>query len=95
MDSPYKVLFQSQEYPWDIQGTGEMRTSWIGQQGVVEIKRTMWLKQSNDKKKLESSCYKAFKKAGLLMSESKSIKVAVELCHIQKLPQEGENISYR
>ena len=99
VDSPYKFLFESQEFPCDIQGIGEICTSWIGQQGVLEIKRTVSERKtaqevktlSSDIKKLASNCYRAFEKAGLLNSEDEVIKGAVELCqtHIQKLPQEG------
>lgn len=99
VDSPYKVLFESQEFPFEIQGIGEIRTSWIGQQGVLEIKRTVSEQKtaqqvktlSSDLKKLACNCHKAFEKAGLLDSEDEVIKSAVELCqaHLQKLPQEG------
>lgn len=99
VDSPYKFLFESQEFPCDIQGIGEICTSWVGQQGVLEIKRTVSERKtaqevktlSSDIKKLASNCYRAFEKAGLLNSEDEVIKGAVELCqtHIQKLPREG------
>lgn len=96
VDFPYKFLFGSQEFPCAIQGIGEMRTSWVGQQGVLEIKRTVSEQKtaqqvkslSSDIKKLASTCYKAFEKAGLLTSEDEVIKGAVELCqiHIRKIP---------
>ena len=99
VDSPYKVLFESQEFPCEIQGIGEIRTSWIGQQGVLQIKRTVSEQKiaqqvktlSSDLKRLACNCHKAFEKAGLLDSEDEVIKSAVELCqtHLQKLPQEG------
>ena len=108
VDSPYKFLLESQEFPCDIQGIGEIRTSWVGQQGVLEIKRTVSERKtaqevktlSSDIKKLASNCYRAFEKAGLLNSEDEiMIKGAVELCqtHISEISKrkQKKNISYR
>ena len=52
VDSPYKFLFESQEFPCDIRGIGEICTSWVGQQGVLEIKRTVSERKQHKRLKL-------------------------------------------
>ena len=91
VDSPHKTLSTAQEFPCELPGVGVVRTRWVGQRGVSDIRRSISQQMSeeqgraiqtlsNDIKKLASTCHKAFEVAGLLDSADEQIQCAVALC---------------
>ena len=91
VESPHKSLSTAQEFPCELPGVGVVRTAWIGQKGVSDIRRTISQQMSaeqgrairtlsNDIRKLASTCHKAFEVAGLLDSADEHIQQAVHLC---------------
>ena len=81
-------VIKHKELPCNISGIGDVRTSWIGQKGIEEIRKEMAHKQlyteakvkCNELRVLASECLKAFRAAGLENSEDVQIRKALKLC---------------
>lgn len=88
MESPYKSLAATKEFPCNIPGVGDIRTAWIGQHGVSEIQKQLEEKKKQNEEKttttqfkvLASECLKAFEVAGMKESDEPQVKKAIELC---------------
>ena len=88
LESPHKSITVAQDFPVTIEGVGDLRTSWIGQRGVEEIKRTKRKEEdltaaqtkATEMKVLATECLRAFQEAGLESSDIPQVKKAISMC---------------
>ena len=88
LESPHKSIAVAQDFPCNIEGIGDLRTSWIGQKGVKEIQQhklqeemqTAVQAKTTEVKFLAVECLRAFKEAKVQNSDLPQVRKAIEMC---------------
>ena len=88
LESPHKSIAVAQEFPCNIEGIGDLRTSWIGQSGVKEIQQnrlqeemqTAVQAKATEVKVLAVQCLRAFKEAKMEDSVLPQVQKAIAMC---------------
>ena len=88
LESPHKSIAVAQDFPCNIEGIGDLRTSWIGQNGVKEIQQnklqaemqTAVKAKATEVKVLAAQCLRAFEEAKLEDSVLPQVQKAISMC---------------
>ena len=87
LESPHKSIAVAQDFPCNIEGIGDLRTSWTGQKGVQEIQQnklkeetqTAMQVRATELKVLAVECLRAFMEAGMENSDLSQVQKAIAM----------------
>ena len=88
LESPHKSIAVAQEFPVNIEGIGDLRTLWIGQQGIKDIQQkklheethTVIQAKATDLRALAVECLRPFTDGGLEHSDLPQVQKAINMC---------------